>query len=75
MEGKEQQTQTLSPSSGSLQETELGGGQREMDVQVCQWKVGRINPSLSRPRGSESAPSSPPGEGRGSGEQSALMVL
>lgn len=45
MKEKEQQTQTLSPSSRSLRETELGGGQWEMDVQVRQEKVERINPA------------------------------
>lgn len=43
--GKEQQTRALSLSSGSLQETEKGGGQREMDVQDRWRKVGCINPA------------------------------
>lgn len=48
--GKEKQTQALSLSSGSLRETEQGGGEREMDVQVRRRKVGRINPASVGPK-------------------------
>lgn len=71
--GKEKQTAALSLSSLSLRETEQHAGEREMDVQVRQPKVARINPAgvghsdLSWP--------TLPGEGRGSGDKSALMVL